>query len=256
VVWWRQLAELLDCLAYPWLFWVGAGSEALPPLAALRYGRALPPARRWIVAWSLTLVSTSTLMLILSLQHRNNHWVSFVSNPFRVAAILMALSCWHAEAIPRLVLRYAIIPFLIIWCVLVLKVESFDQFSLVTGPFRSLLLLTASLGTLLILLRREEGNLLQNDWFWICGGLSLSYGTDVALEPISRLLVGTQVGMLTSAWQLKMVIDIVVSLVIARGMLCPIPPRSSGGSSSPASLPSRSSWPRSAPPSSSTSAAM
>jgi hypothetical protein len=243
-------------LAYPWLFFVGAASEALPPLAGLKFGRALPPARRWIVVWSLILVSTSTLMLILSLQHRNNHWVSFVSNPFRVAAILMALSCWHSDAIPRLVLRLAIIPFVIIWCLLVFKVESFDQFSLVTGPFRSLLLLAASLGTLLILVRHEEGNLFRNDWFWICGGLSLSYGTDVALEPLSRLLVGTQVGMLTSAWQLKMLIDIVVSLIIARGMLCPILPRSSGGPSSPVSSPSRSSFSRSASPSSSISGGM
>ena len=206
--------------------------------------------------WSLILLSTSTLMLILSLHHRNNHWVTLVSNPLRVAAILMALSCWHPEAIPRLVLRYSILPFVLIWCLLVFKVESFDQFSLVAVPFRSLLLLTASLGTLLLLVRREEGNLLRNDWFWICAGLSLSYGTDVALEPLSRLLVGTHLGMLTSAWQLKMLIDVVVSLIIARGMLCPILPRSSGGPSSPVSSPSRSSSLRSASPSSSTSVGM
>jgi hypothetical protein len=236
--------------------YVGAASEALPPLAGVKYGRALPSARRWIVVWSMILVTTSTIMLIFAMQRRNNHWVLFVSNPLRVAAILMALSYWHSDAIPRLVLRYAIIPFVIIWCLLVFEVESFDQYSLVTAPFRSLLLLTASLGTLLLLVRHEEGNLFRNDWFWICTGLSLSYGTDVALDPLSRLLVGTHLGMLTSAWQLKMLIDIVVSLIIARGMLCPIPPRNSGGPSSPVSSPSRSSFSRSASPSSSISAVM
>jgi hypothetical protein len=243
-------------VAFPWILYAGSASEALPVFAALKYRRTLPPARRWIVVWSLVLLSTSALLLFFALQRRNNHWVLFVSTPCRVAAILMALSCWHVDAIPRLVLRYAIIPFVLIWCLLVFKVESFDQFSLVAGPFRSLLLLTASVGTLLILVRHEEGNLLRNDWFWICAGLSLSYGTDVALEPISRLLVGTHASMVSSAYQIKMLIDIVVSLIIARGMLCPIPPRSSGGPSSPVSSPSRSSWPRSASPSSSTSAGM
>jgi hypothetical protein len=243
-------------LAIPWIMYAGAASEALPPLAGLKYGRALPLARRWIVAWSLILVATSSLMLIFAMQRRNNHWVTLVSNPFRVAAILMALSYWHSDAIPRLVLRYAIIPFVIIWCLLVFTVESFDQFNLVAAPFRSLLLLSASLGTLLILIRHEEGNLLRNDWFWICGGLSLSYGTDVALEPVSRRLVGNHAAMVVSAYQIKMLIDIVVSLIIARGMLCPIPPRSSGGPSLPVSSPSRSSFSRSASPSSSTSGAM
>lgn len=243
-------------MAYPWLFWAGASSEALPPIAGLKYGRALPPARRWIVVWSIVLVATSALLLVLSLHHRNNHWVSFVSNPLRVAAVLMALSYWHADAIPRLALRYAIIPFTLIWCLLVVRVERFDQFSLVTAPFRSLLLLAASLGTLLLLLRHEEGSLLRKDWFWICSGLSLSYGTDVVLEPLSRRLLADHPGMVISAYQIKMVIDIVVSLVIVRGMLCPILPHSSGGSLSPASSPSPSSWPRSAPPSSSTSAVM
>jgi hypothetical protein len=208
------------------------------------------------VVWSLVLLSTSALQLVFAMRHRNNHWIGPVSNPLRVAAILMALSYWHTDAIPRLVLRFAIIPFVVIWCLLVFKVESFDQFSLVAVPFRSLLLLTASVGTLLILVRHEEGNLLRNDWFWICAGLALSYGTDAALEPISRLLVGTHASMVSSAYQLKMLIDIAVSLIITRGMLCPIPPRSSGGPSSPVSLPSRSSLSRSAPPSSSTSAVM
>jgi hypothetical protein len=238
------------------IFYAGAASEVLPAIAGLKYGRALPSARRWIVVWSLILVASSTLMLIFAMQRRNNHWVSFVSNPFRVAAILMALSCWHSDAIPRLVLRYSIIPFVVIWCLLVFKVESFDQFSLLTGPFRSLLLLTASLGTLLLLVRHEEDNLLRKDWFWICGGLSLSYGTDVALEPLSRRLVESHAAMVVSAYQIKMLIDIVVSLIITRGMLCPIPPRSSGGPLSPVSSPSRSSFSRSAPPSSSTSAVM
>ncbi len=220
---------------------VAAAAQALPPLAALRYGRRLPPARRWIVAWGLVRLLDDGIALSLALEGRNNLWLRYPFGPLEVALLLIAVSLWHRDSVARLALRVAVPVFTLTWVLLVAFVERTDTFGLVTGPLEALVVLLAALLTLLVRVRTQEGGLLQEDWFWVGTGLSLWFGSSAALEPLSRLLVETHPAVVYSAFQVKAVVDVLASLIIARGMLCPILPPRSGGSSPPASSRSQSS---------------
>jgi hypothetical protein len=138
--------------------------------------------------------------------------------------------------------------FIAVVVVLVGFVENTTTFSLIRRPMESLLLILASLGTLLVLVRQEQGSLLQRDWFWICTGLALRYGGAVALDPLARLLIGDSQQVVLSALKVKAVVDMAAYLLIARGVWCPVLPQPSSGPSSPVSLPSRLSSPPSAQP--------
>lgn len=235
-------------MAPPWIAEAAVASQLLAPLAALRFGRRLPEGRRWIVAWALLLFAYDLTQFALLRQGRHNLWLRYPFGPIETGVVLLGLACWHGKAIPRLTLRIAVPLFALVWALLVVFVERTDTFGLVTGPLQSLVLLSAALFTLLARVRTQEGGLFDEDWFWICAGLSLWYGSASALEPLARLLVAGHPSVVSSAYQVKAAVDVFASFILARGMLCPIPPPRSGGSSSPASSPLRSSSPPSPSP--------
>ncbi|HSE52863.1 MAG TPA: hypothetical protein VLB00_11800 [Gemmatimonadales bacterium] len=230
------------------VFYASWGAQALPGLAALRHGRNLPPARRWIVAWGLAGLLIDAIGLYYSRRGWNNHWLSYVAAPVLGFTALMTLSGWHESPALRRALRGAAVLLVFAVVVLVAFVESLSTFSLLRGPIESLLIVAASLGTLLVLVRQEQGSLLQRDWFWICTGLALRYGGAVALDPLARLLIGDSQQVVLSALKVKAVVDMAAYLLIARGVWCPVLPQPSSGPSSPVSLPSRLSSPPSAQP--------
>jgi hypothetical protein len=205
-------------------------------------------ARRWIVAWGIAGLAFDALSLYLALRRQNNHWLSYISAPTMAATALMALSCFQPSPLGQRVLRMIALAFVIAVVVMVAFIESVTTFSLLRGPIESLLIVAASLGTLLLLVRQEQGSLLQRDWFWICTGLALRYGGAVALDPLARLLIGDSKQVVLSALKVKAVVDMAAYLLIARGVWCPVLPQPSSGPSSPVSLPSRLSSPPSAQP--------
>lgn len=235
-------------MAIPPVFYASWASQALPAIAALRHRRSLPLARRWIVAWSLAGLAFDAVGLYFALRRQNNHWLSYISAPTMAVTVLMALSCLQPGLLGRRLLRLIAVSFVGAVIVLVLFVESVSTFSLLRGPIESLLIVAASLGTLLVLIRQEQGSLLQRDWFWICTGLALRYGGAVALDPLARLLIGDSQQVVLSALKVKAVVDMAAYLLIARGVWCPVLPQPSSGPSSPVSLPSRLSSPPSAQP--------
>ena len=189
------------------------------------------------------------LALWFALQGTQNLWVGYVGGPIALLAALMALSYWHPNARVQIVFRVAIPVLLLLSIILVVLIEDTGTFSLITGPIENLVLVAASIVTLIACASRLDGSLLKQDWFWIGIGLALRYGSSASLDPIARILVGQDMSMLAMVYQINAGIDIVASLLIVGGMLCQIPPlRASSGASSPASSPSASSSSRSAPP--------
>ena len=235
-------------MAIPPIFYVSWASQAFPAIAAVRHGRNLPMARRWIVAWGLAGLVFDAASLLLALRRQNNHWLSYISAPTMAVTALIALSRLQPGQLGRRLLRLVALSFVAAVIVLVVFVESVSTFSLLRGPIESLLIVAASLGTLLLLVRQEQGSLLQRDWFWICIGLALRYGGAVAIDPIARLLIGDPQPVVLSALTVKAVVDMAAYLLIARGVWCPVLPQPSSGPSSPVSLPSRLSSPPSAQP--------
>lgn len=231
----------------PAIIYISSASQAVPALAAVRHGRNLPMARRWMVAWSLAGLGFDVILRYYGLRGLNNHWVSYISAPCLAVVALIALSHWHTGSGRRL-LRAAAVAFVAIAVLLVAFVENTTTFSLVRKPVESLLLVFASLGTLLLLARQAPGSLLQRDWFWICSGLALRYGAAVASDPIGRLLIGESREAVSLALKIKAVVDMTAFLLIARGIWCPILPQPSSGPTSQASSRSSSSSPPLAQP--------
>lgn len=223
----------------PIIVYAAAAAQALPPLAALRYRRLLPPARWWIVCWVSILLVYDGVSLWTALHGIANLWTGYFVAPLEVATLLMALSYWQESHVARLAFRCAIPVFVLISVALVILVEDTTTWSLVTGPLQGLLLLAASLTTLLIRIRNQEGDLGRQDWFWICIGLALKYGASPMVDPLARLLAPTDPAIVVTAFKVKSLVDIIACIVIAGGILCPVPlRRPSSGPSSPALSPS------------------
>jgi hypothetical protein len=122
-------------------------AQLLPLLAALRYGKTLPRARRWIVLWSGTLFLWDGAALLMAQQQRRNLWLSYGFAPIAAAIVLWALSLWQHHPVARLTYRSGIPIFVIVWIGLVIGIEDTAIFSLFAFPFEGVVLLVASLFT-------------------------------------------------------------------------------------------------------------
>jgi hypothetical protein len=120
-------------------------------------------------------------------------------------------------------------------------VERIQNFSLVVTPIKALLILGAALLTLLTLIARAPSPLAEAGWFWICLGLCLRYGVTAAIDPYSRIFLHNDPGKVYWAYIAKAWIEVFATALILRGVLCPLPPPASSGSTSPAPAPLSSS---------------
>ena len=199
------------------------------------------------MGWSAFTVGLNLLALFLATRSINNHWVSYVTLPVASALALWALSTWQLSSLSALAMRLAVPLLWITWIGIVLRFENTKTFSLLAEPFAGLLVMAATIYTLIVRAFAETGNLLGQDWFWIVLGLTLVSALAVALPPTSYWLLARHPELVVKAYQVKSAIEIVALLLIARGMLCPIPAMPFGGSFSRGSSPSPSSLPASAP---------
>jgi hypothetical protein len=199
-------------------------------------GRVTTPPRRWIVVWCLLLVANGAISLALGLRQINNMWVGYVFMPVEGTVALWALSHWHPPGTARLALRLAVPLFVAVSVAFTLRVESAHTFSLVAAPFHGLVLLLAGLWTFIRRSLEETGSILQRDWFWTVAGLMLYAGPTAALEPAAWYLLAVErVDLLHLMVNAKAAGDILAFGAITWGVLCPLPPRSSGGFFSPPS---------------------
>jgi hypothetical protein len=237
-------------LPFPWILYGAWMAQALPPLAALRYGGKLPPARRWLVAWSVALFIWDGASLLLGLGRQKNLWLFYAVAPVVDCVMLWTLSLWQQHPVARLTYRSAIPIFIAVWAGLVVSIEQTDTFSMFAFPFEGVVLLVASLFTLLTRSLGEQEGVTSRDWFWAALGLSLYYAAGAALQPFARwLLAQQQSDLLRFAYETKAGVNIIAFVSIAIGMLCPLPPVHSGGFSSLRRSRSGSFSSRSAPPS-------
>jgi hypothetical protein len=213
---------------------------ALPLLTVLGAPTRARGARVGILIWSVILFVTTLLQYWLGRHHQHNAWVGEMTLPVLATALLWSFYRWQIGAVARQTVRVLIPLYLVATLILTLTVESLDSpFSLATNTITSVLILALSLYTLLTRTLAERGRLTRLDWFWICCGLALFYGSDVALEPFARAVMATRVDLVIAAMQFTSLIEVVAMLAITRGMLCPNQPLDSGGSSSLQSLVSR-----------------
>jgi hypothetical protein len=224
-------------MSFGWLMNAAVLAEALPGLAALRARRSLSRARLGVLAWSGVLLASNAVDYWTSAQYLNNHWTSYVAQPIEGALVLWVLSRWQVRSVARLTIQLLIPLYLLAMLALTIVVERLNTYSIVTNSVTSLLILALSLYTLLTCSLIERGRLTRFDWFWICSGMALFYGSDVAIEPFSRAMMSGRVDLVIAATALTSALELIALLAIAQGMLCPNPPLNSGGSSPPRSSP-------------------
>jgi len=207
----------------PPLLAVLGASPAVPLVAAGLYWRRMRGARAWVLGWVAVQAAGSALQLWLGLHGTTNLWVSYVVEPLSGALLLWTLSLWQIEPVARLTMRLAIPAVLATFVVLTLDFDSTSTFSRAAQPMLYLVCLGAGAYTVVQKSRVAAGDLLHKDWLWVCAGMVLYYGTGGSLFPLSRLLLGSDLGLFVRAYELANVAAAVAFLVVARGIVCPAP---------------------------------
>ncbi len=175
----------------------------------------------WVLVWCALLVLESAIQLLLARRGVHNLWLSYLFDPVTGATVLWALSCWQTSELARLTMRLAIVPFLVVLASLTIFFENTSFFSRAVQPTMALVGLFAAATTLISRSRASRGDLLGQDWFWVSAGIALYFGTFSMIGPLSALLIGSDVAMMTRAYELEAVLSIVAFLAIARGLTCP-----------------------------------
>ena len=227
--------------------YLAAASQLGPVIAALRpYGFVGP--RRWVVAWCSLAVAVDLVSLVLARHGVNNHWTTYVALPLRGLLVLLALAGWQRLDLARHTLLAAIPVYVAMCAVLFVVVERADTYSAISEPVYTLLGMVGALFTLLTRSMEESRPLVRQEWFWICGGLLLFFGSNAAYHPFARIALSTRPDLVLSALVVRSLAEIVAFAAITIGVLCPTS-SPSGASTSPASSAWRSSSSRSVSPS-------
>ena len=204
-------------------------AQGLPIFASFRYWRRLPAARVWVAVWCLALLAGDLVLLWFRNAGSSNLWLFYIVVPLHNAIMLWALSLWQEDPVSRLAFRVAIPLDLLALVALIPAVQSGSTFNQFTWPFQALVLLAGSLYTLVRLSIREPEKVTSRDWFWITLGTSLFFAFRVALPPFVELMLPTNPELTRLAYVVSAWADIVAYVLIARGMVCPLPQARSGG---------------------------
>jgi len=206
----------------PLVIYAATLAEGAPILVLAAARRPVRGARMWVLLWCALLLVVDLVQWWLGAHGERNLWLVYVVTPAGGAVALWALSCWQARELARLTFRFAIVPFLLVWLVLLLAVENTSDFSRVAQPMASLVGLCAAAFTLLVRSHAPTGSLLRQEWFWISAGMALYYGVTATIAPLSALLVGNNAPQLVVAYEVRAVLEVVAFGLIAVGMVCPI----------------------------------
>lgn len=212
----------------PWVLFAATYAQVVPLLAAFRYGPRLPLARRWVVLWCLVSLLGDAAQYWFR-GSGNNLWVNYAVVPLQNSIMLWTLSTWQKDPVSRLAFRVAIPLHLLALLALLPAIQSAAAFNQVTWPFQALVLLAGSLYTLVRLASHEPERVTSNDWFWVTLGTSLFFAFRMALPPFVQLVLHDNPEVAKLAYVVSAWADILAYILIARGMVCPLPQARSGG---------------------------
>jgi hypothetical protein len=227
----------------PLILHIAWAATVLPVLAGLWGGWRSSASRTAVWVWAVLLVVANALALLLASRGVNNHWLIYLSTPLNGVAVIVAMMGWQGGELGRLVLRMLLPLYLVAWTVIVLVVEEVNTFSLVAGPFSSLVLLIAISSTFVMRSMRSQESLTRQDWFWVCLGMMIFYGVETGFPPVALLLGRSRPDLLSAAAQARAATIIAAMITVSWGLLCPTTLPQSGGSSSRSPSPSLSSPP-------------
>jgi hypothetical protein len=104
-------------------------------------------------------------------------------------------------------------------------------FEQVVSPIHALVLLAASLHTLVHRAVGAEGAIAREHWFWMGLGLSLYFAASVAIGPFAQALLASNIAWVRQAYIARAWTSVLAFVLITTGVLCPHFRRGSGGRS-------------------------
>ena len=219
-------------MRFPAGLFAAALAQALPLVAAsMRWGRPVPAPARWVLGWCGLLVLTDVLSIAVAFGPGANLWLQYGAVPLGSALILWGLSHWQLNALPRLAYRLAIPVLVAATVVALLLLHPEPMFDQVVAPFHALVLLVASLHTLLDRALRTADSISREPWFWIGLGLSLYFAASVAIGPFAQALLASNVDWVRQAYVARAWTSVLAFALITTGILCPHFRPPSGGHS-------------------------
>ncbi len=205
------------------------GSQILPVAAVATLAPPLPRARYWIGVWFLVAILSDFIQLTLSnVTPSSNLWFINSARVIEDAILLWALSFWQVKPFMRLSFRVGIPLFAGVVLLIAVLAHELTTFQSFTGPFRCLVMIGAFSYTLIANLREEAERALARDWMWVSIGFMLYFGTLLIVPPVTASLIPDNLALARLVYNIKAMINVVAFILVAKGLICPIPARSSG----------------------------
>ena len=220
----------------PWQLHAATVAESLPIVAAAvvrRRGGEFPRARLLLLVWCVAVfLSDIAGYLTLSSATANsnpNLWLRAITHPLMQATMMWTLAQWQLRRVWRQVLLATAVVLPVVWLAIAWE-EGIRSFGPNSGTLETIVLLAASLFTLVTRSAFATDRLVREDWFWASLGLSIYYATSAALWSFAQFAYPEHPDLIRLAWRTKATVDILAFLIISYGVLCPVPRQVSGSS--------------------------
>lgn len=214
------------------VMFVQAASQALPIVAAFAVrGRHQPVPYPRLVFWCAVLVVTDVLALAVAKAFGNNLWMVYVTLPIEVGLVLWLLSEWQPTELLRLTYTLAIPVMGTVVISLLMLTDPTKTFYRWVSPFLALLALVAALQTLVHRALLSRSRLTEQDWFWVCLGMSLFWLGYVSVPVFADAFLVAHEDWVWWAYVSRAYTDIAAFILMSWGIWCQrVPARSLGSS--------------------------
>jgi hypothetical protein len=217
----RQLEEG-PRLAIPLIVHVQFASPALPIVAALTVqDRPRPVLYHRAIVWLCVLMLTDESAMVVGKLAGNNLWLGYLTLPVEVALFLWMSSVLQPTEYLRTAYSLAIPVIGTIVVALMTLTDPAQTFDRFIAPALALVALTASLQTLVLRSLESRTPLTQQDWFWLCLGLSLFWLSFVSITIFHQTFIGAHSEWVVTALIARSWVDIAAYLLMAWGLLQP-----------------------------------
>lgn len=205
------------------------GSQVFPLAALVTQAPPIPRARYWLGVWFLlALLSDFVQLTLAKLPVTSNLWFINGAQVFEDAILLWALSFWQVTPVMRLSFRMGIPLFAGVALTVALFFGELTTVQSFTGPFRCLVMMIAFLYTLIANLREDSERALSRDWMWVSIGFTLYFGVLLIVPPVAASMLPDNLPLARLVYNIRAILNIFAFLLVAKGLMCPIPARFSG----------------------------
>jgi hypothetical protein len=201
---------------------LSSGSQALPVAAVFgAWGRRPPAPWGRLVDWCVLLILADLVDVAVGLRYGSNAFTSQITLPLEVGLTLRILAPWQSTPAWRAWYDRALWAILLVVAALLILTDPEETFDIWVSPLLSLLALAALVHTLVSRALRSDRALPDQDWFWVCLGMSLFWAVAVPAPPFLTAFLAAQWAGVVATLIGRGYLNIVAFLLISWGVVCP-----------------------------------